>query len=496
VSSSGPQASPAPPAAAQAEPGAPGTLTAGPPPPPSHGRRHYDRSIVEGPISTAVWKIAWPSVLQNTIGGLQGIIDHALVGHFVGFTANAAIGVSWQIFLVVIVFIASLYTGMGVLVARYAGANEPDKVNRAVYQAFLASLFLSLIVLAPIGYLLAPRLLEIVHATPEVRAQALPFLRTMFVFSIGMLLFFMLGGAMRAAGDARTPLRLGIAMTVLNVIFNVMLIPGFGPIPALGTLGAAIGTSLASGIVSAVGLWLILTDRVVVHFPKGMGWGPDWRIQRALFRFGLPAGMQGIAMNIAGVMLLRFIGSLEHSAEAQAAYAVCYTELFALITWTSVGLMGAAATVAGQNLGAGHPDRAARGVRVAARYGVMIAAAVGILFVTIPDILLGLFGLVDPTVVALGTQLLRFLAVSGFFITVALTYTGGLQGTGDTRSPLAITLVSQIGVPLGICFSLQAAGRLTPSGVWMAIVCGHFTRGVLSVARFHQGRWKTIRVDH
>jgi Na+-driven multidrug efflux pump len=116
--------------------------------------------------------------------------------------------------------------------------------------------------------------------------------------------------------------------------------------------------------------------------------------------------------------------------------------------------------------------------------------------VTIPDFLLGLFGLVDPTVVTLGTQLLRFLAVSGFFITVALTYTGGLQGTGDTRSPLAITLVSQIAVPLGICFWLQAAGRLTPAGVWMAIVCGHFTRGVLSVARFQQGRWKTIRVEH
>ena len=496
MSSSGPQASPAPPAAAQAEAGAPGALTAGPPSPPAHGRRHYDRAIVEGPISTAVWKIAWPSVLQNTIGGIQGIIDHALVGHFVGFEANAAVGVSWQIFLVVIVFIASLYTGMGVLVARYAGANDPDRVNRAVYQAFLASLFMSLVVLAPLGYVLAPSLLEIVHATPAVRAHALPFLRTMFVFSIGMLLFFMLGGAMRAAGDARTPLRLGIAMTVLNIVFNLILVPGLGPIPALGTLGAAIGTSLASGIVSIVGLWLILSNRVVVHFPRGMGWGPDWRIQRSLFRFGLPAGIQGIAMNIAGVMLLRFIGSLEHSAEAQAAYAVCYTELFALITWTSVGLMGAAATVAGQNLGAGHPDRAERGVRVAARYGVMIAAAVGIFFVTIPDVLLGLFGLVDPTVVALGTQLLRFLSVSGFFITVALTYTGGLQGTGDTRSPLAITLVSQIAVPLGICFSLQAAGRLTPAGVWMAIVCGHFTRCVLSVARFHQGRWKTIRVDH
>ena len=92
-----------------------------------------------------MWKIAWPTVLQNAIGGLQGIIDHAMVGHYVGFTGNAAIGVSWQIFLVVIVFIASLFTGMGVLVARFAGANQPEKVNRTVYQAFLTALVLSLV---------------------------------------------------------------------------------------------------------------------------------------------------------------------------------------------------------------------------------------------------------------------------------------------------------------------------------------------------------------
>ena len=176
-------------------------------------------------------------MLQNAIGGLQGIIDHAMVGHFVGFTGNAAIGVSWQIFLVVIVFIASLFTGMGVLVARFAGANQPDKVNRTVYQAFLTALVLSLVVLAPLGYVLSPTLLDLVNATPEVKAEALPFLRTMFVFSIGMLLFFMLGGALRSAGDARTPLRLGILMTVLNVAFNVVLIPGLGPIPALAHAG-------------------------------------------------------------------------------------------------------------------------------------------------------------------------------------------------------------------------------------------------------------------
>jgi putative MATE family efflux protein len=458
-------------------------------PPPST----FDRSIVEGPIARAVWRLAWPTVIQNMIGGLQGIVDHVMVGHYVGFTGNAAIGVGWQIFLVVVVFISSLFTGMGVLVARFAGANDRDKVNRVVYQAFLTSVILGLGVLGPIGYIVSPTLLSLVHASPEVRAAALPYLRTMFVCSIGQLLYFMIAGALRAAGDARTGLRIGMWIIGLNVGLNMILIRGLGSIPAFGAQGAALGTSIASAIASGFGIWLMMTGRVVIniaHVPRR----PDWQIIRQLFRFGLPAGVQGVAMNIAGVLLLRFMGSLTYSAEAQAAYAVCYTELFAFITWTSVGLMGATAAIAGQNLGAGRPDRTVRAVQVAARFGLMIAGIIGIIFLAFSNQLLGFFGLKDPIVVQIGRQLLRYLSVSGLFITVALTYTGGLQGTGDTRSPLYITLVAQIAVPLGLCFYAQATGRLDTSWIWLSIVLGHFTRCVLSAARFHQGRWRHIAV--
>ena len=439
--------------------------------------------------------LAWPTMLQNLIGGLQGIIDHAMVGHFVGYAGNAAIGVAWQIFLVVIVFITSLYTGMGVLVARFTGANDAEKVNRSVYQAFLTSLTLSAFILAPLGWVLSPSLLELVNATPEVRAEALPYLRIMFVASFGMLLFFMLGGALRAAGDARTPLRLSIVMTVLNIVLNVILIRGLGPIPAFGTAGAALGTVIAGATVSLIAISLLFSGKLVVTLHRSMNWKPDWSIIRALFRFGLPTGIQGVAMNIGGVFLLRFIGSLEQSAEAQAAYAVTYTELFSLITWTSVGLMGAAAAVAGQNLGAGRPERTVHAVRVAARIGGGLAAFVGALFLAIPRQLLALFGMDDPVVVGLGTQLLGFLSVSGLFISVALTYTGGLQGTGDTKGPLYISLVSQIVVPLGLCTVLQATRGLNPIDIWIAILLGHVTRCTLSVLRFRQEKWRHIVVD-
>jgi Na+-driven multidrug efflux pump len=199
-------------------------------------------------------------------------------------------------------------------------------------------------------------------------------------------------------------------------------------------------------------------------------------------------------MNIGGVLLLRFIGSLPQSAEAQAAFAVGYTELFSFVTWTSVGIMGATAAVAGQNLGAGKPERTARAVPIAAGIGLVIAASIGILFLLIPRLLLAGFGMTDPGVVRVGVQLLAFLSLSGLFITVALAFTGGLQGTGDTRSPFYISLVSQVGVPIGICATLQATGHLTPAGIWTAIVVGHATRCLLSVLRFRQGKWRDIKV--
>lgn len=450
--------------------------------------RRFDRTLVEGPIGPAVWRLAWPTMLQNVIAGLQGIVDHVMVGHYVGYTGNAAIGVSWQIVIVVIVFINSLFVGMAVLVSRFAGADQPEKVNRVVYQAFLTAIGLSA-VMAVVGFFAAPALLGIVHAAPEVQRQALPFLRAMFVGIVGMMLFFMLSGAFRAAGDAKTPLRLGLAMTVLTVLFNVILIPRFG------TVGAAYGTIASSTLVAGWGIGRLFTPRSVIHFPRDMTLKPDFEIIRSLFRFGLPSGVQGIAMNIAGVLLLRFIGSLAHSAAAQAAFAVGYTELFSLITWTSVGLMGASATIAGQNLGAGKPDRAVRGVAVASRIGLGVAVVVGALFLLIPNVLLGVFGMTEPLVTSIGTELLRYLSLSGLFITVALSYTGGLQGSGDTKSPLYISIVSQIIIPIGFCSVLQSMRGLRPTDIWLAIVLGHFTRCALSYARFRQGKWRTIAVD-
>ena len=287
-------------------------------------------------------------------------------------------------------------------------------------------------------------------------------------------------------GDAKTPLKLGAILTILNIIFNIVLIRGFGPIPALGTKGSAIGTTAAAAVMTLIGLYLLLSKKLVLRLPPLKDLAPDFSIIRSIFSLGLPAGFQGIAMNIGGVILLRFIGMLQNSAETQAAYSVAYSQLFSLITWTSVGLMSGSAVITGQNLGAKKFDRVKKTVVTTSLLGFSLALIIGLLFVAIPTQMLTLFGIENPLVISIGKELLAYLSLSGIFITIALTCTGGLQGTGDTRSPLYISLVSQVFIPLGLCFFIKSFRVLQPTDIWTAILLGHFFRASLTIIRFQQ----------
>ena len=241
-------------------------------------------------------------------------------------------------------------------------------------------------------------------------------------------------------------------------------------------------------------MWMMLTGRLVIQFRRDMSWRPDFKIIRQLFRFGLPAGVQGVAMNIAGVLLLRFIGSLEHSAEAQAAYAVGYTELFSLITWTSVGLMGAAAAVAGQNLGAGNPDRAcgrSTSRRVSGwRWRQSLARAVP----ADPAASARHFWINDPVVVELGTQLLRYPECVG------VLHHGGAdvhrRAAGHRRYAQPALHHARVAGRRadGPVLRPPGVGELDAAGVWTAIVLGHATRcacrpGVSSRVAGRPSKW-------
>lgn len=458
----------------------------------------FDRELVSGNIFRSVWKLAWPVVLLNIINGLHGHIDHILIGNYLPSetnAANAAIGVAWQVFLVIVVFMASIFQGMNVLVARHAGRQDRDRLSEVVYNCFLTGFLSHMLVIAPIGYLISPFLLDFVGADDEVRGHALPYLRVLFTCGAPLFFMFMLSGAFQASGDPKTPLALGILSTALNICISAVLIIGIGPFPPLGTLGAALGTVCATTICMGIGISLIMSRTRIIQPPKRWHPLPNLGIIRTVARIGVPTGVQAVLLNLGGVFLLRYIGKLEYSAAAQAAYTICYVQLFSLVTWTSFGLRAAASTLMGQNLGAEQPDRARKGVQVAALIGAAWGAGIGLVFWNYPEALLGLFRAVDEPVVGYGVSLLGYLAFSGVALAVSLAFTGGLQGAGETKMPMYIAFLTQIVILLGYCWVLDQTGALTPERIWLGILISHTIRLAMTYAVFRLGAWANIQVE-
>jgi putative MATE family efflux protein len=458
----------------------------------------FDADITSGSILRSVWKLAWPMTLLNLINGFHGQVDHFLVGHFVEVEANAgnaAIGGAWQLFLVVVVFISSLFQGMNVLIARYAGKQDRDTLSRVAYSIFLASVLILVFVVSPAGYLLAPALLRFINARDAVATLALPYLRILFVFSAPLFLMFMLTAALQASGEPKTPLKLALLTMVLHILISTVLVAGLGPFPKLGTTGAAIGACTAPVVTVCVGLGLILRGKTIIQPPQRWTLLPDFGIIKTAARIGVPTGIQAVLLNIGGVILFRKIGSLPHSGAAQAAYAICYNQLFALVMWISFGLRVAASTIVGQNLGAGNPERAKTGAYIAAALGVAWAAAMALPYWFLPRVLLGIFNATEEPVLGYGIALLHVLGFSGILLVATLAFTGALQGAGETKKPMYIAFATQIVILLGLCEIFDRTGTLSTNKIWLAIFVSHFSRFVLTYAVFRRGHWTRTQIE-
>lgn len=460
--------------------------------------KQFDQELVSGNLLRSVWKLSWPVTLLNLINGLHGFVDHVLVGHYLPSATNApnaAIGVAWQIFLVIVVFISSLFHGMNVLISRYAGKQDRERMSESAYHAFISCVYILVFFLAPVGYLVAPYLIDAMQAQPEVKAYALPYLRILFTCGAPLFLLFMVVGAFQASGDPKIPLVLGVLNTIVHMAISVALITGFGPFPPMGVIGAAIGTVLAPALTVSIAISLVLMRKTILKLPDRLTLIPDLDIMRVVVRIGLPSGIQGVLLNLGGVFLLIFVGMLEHSEAAQAAYTICYAQLFSLVTWTSFGLRNASAALIGQNIGAGKPERGKQAVAMAAMLGVGWAAVIGIMFWAIPERLLGLFDATDEPIFSYGMSLLHWLAFSGIVLAPALALTGGLQGAGETKMPMFIAFATQIVLLLGICSIFYVTGTLTPERVWLSIFISHAARMLATWLVFRTEAWTHTKIE-
>jgi len=274
-----------------------------------------------------------------------------------------------------------------------------------------------------------------------------------------------------------------------------VLITGAGPFPALGTTGAALGTVLAPAVSMAIGFWLIHRRKMIIQPPRRWRLLPDPAIIVLVARIGLPTGVQGVLLNIGGVFLLRYIGMLENGPAAQAAYTICYAQLFSLVAWTAFGLRSASGTLMGQNIGAGDPGRGKAAVGVTAVVGSLWAVFVGVLFWIVPGPLLDLFNAADEPLRGYGVSLLHHLSFAGVALAATLALTGGLQGAGETKLPMFIAFMTQIVILVGVCQALAWAGMLTPRAVWMTLVVTQTARLLLTWAVFRTDRWTRLRIE-
>ena len=452
----------------------------------------FDEELVSGSVARSVLKIAWPAVALNVVNGMHGMVDQVLVGRYVGPEANAAIGVAWSLFLVLVVFLSSLFHGMNVLIARYTGRQDPGMISEVAYNAFLLSMYLLLFVVAPIGYFLAPKFIPWVTQEPEVQRLALIYLQILFLYGAPLFLVLLTTFAMQASGNPKTPMFLGILSTTLNLIFSFVLITRFG----MGVAGAAIATCFAPLVsLGIVGL-LLFKGKLIIPRPPKFHLIPDFSVVRRIVQIGLPTGVQAVLLNFGGVILLIFLDRLENSTAVVAAYTICYSQLFALVTWASWGLRNAASAVIGQNIGAGKTERGVQGVYIAVKFGIVWSVVLGCAFYFCARPLLSIFGLLDdPLVLTYGTQFLSYLAFSGVFLAASLAFTGGLIGAGDTKSPLVIAFFTQIVVLLGTCYIALITDRFTASTVWGAILASHALRYLFSHIVFARRRWRHIIVD-
>jgi putative MATE family efflux protein len=446
--------------------------------------RAVPRDYTSGSLGRAVLLLAIPMVLEMAMQSVFSVVDVYFVGRL-GAEAVAILGLSDS--LVALVFAVSIGLSMGAtaMVARRIGEGEPERASVAAVQAIAAGCAVSL-VLGVVGVVWAADLLQLLGATPEVAANGRAFTAIMLGGSVTVMLLFMINGIFRGAGDPVLAMRALWLANLVNIALDPILIFGLGPIPAFGLEGAAIATTVGRGLGVAYQLRALGSGngRVVV----------DWRRARievdSLVRLLRVSGI-GIVQYLVGtasfIGLIRILAPFGDTVLAGYTVAVRIIIFVLLPVW---GVGNAAATLVGQNLGAGRPDRAEAAVWFTARLNTLLLAVVGVVFFVFARSIVGLLAS-DPEVVALAATCLRIVACSYVFWGFGLVTVVAFNGAGDTTTPTWINFLVYWLVQLPLAWALAVPAGLGPTGVFVTVAVCQTLMAVVGVLAFRRGRWKT-----
>lgn len=388
--------------------------------------------MTEGKIFRSITLFALPILLGNLFQQMYNVVDSLVVGNVLGGPALAAVTSTGSLIFLLVGFINGIFVGSGVIIARYYGAKNKERLTVAVHTT-LAFALLAGLLLSVLGAALTPWALRAVAVPEDVFPQAVTYLRTYFFGGVAIVLYNACVGIFQAVGDSRRPLYYLIAAAILNVVLDILFVAVWD----FGVGGAAYATVI-SQFVSAGLAFTKLTRIDKVYRVQVKKIRIDGRMLKKLLKMGLPAGVQNSVVGFANVIVQSNINSFGSIAMAGSG---SYTKLegFAFMPITSFSL--ALTTFIGQNLGARQYERAKKGARFGVMTGVILAEVIGILIYVLAPRLIGLFNS-DPDVIAIGTQRARTISLFYFMLALSHLLSGVLRGVGRTKVPMVVMLVS------------------------------------------------------
>jgi putative MATE family efflux protein len=439
------------------------------------------------PVGRAVVMLAVPMVIEMGMESIFVVADVFWVSHL-GADAVATVGLTESMLTLIYTVAMGLSIGATALVARRIGEHDPEAAARVAAQSVLLGIVVAAAIAAAAAPL-APWLLGVMGASPGVIQSGSGFTRVMLGGNITIVLLFMLNAVFRGSGDAAIAMRVLWLGNMLNIVLGPCFIFGPGPFPELGVVGAAVATNIGRGTAVVYQLVTLLSGRGRVQV-QARHLRFDRSIMASVLRLSASGTFQiliGTASYVGLVRILSVFGSA-----ALAGYTIgIRIILFALLP--AFGLSNAAATMVGQNLGAGRPDRAERAVWTAARYNMMFLGSLGAFFLLAAGPIASFFT-ADPIVKEFAVDCLRIVSLGFVFFAFGGVLTMAFNGAGDTWTPTVINLFVFWLWEIPLAYWLSVHAGLGPRGVFIALTIAYSTLAVVSAIVFRRGKWKLKRV--
>ncbi|MFL5619525.1 MAG: MATE family efflux transporter [Gemmatimonadaceae bacterium] len=442
----------------------------------------HGRDFTEGPIGRAIFILAVPMVLEMLMESIFVVVDVFVVAHL-GADAVATVGLTESFMTILYTLAMGLSIGAGAMVSRRIGEKDAEGAAHTAAQVVLFGLGLS-VSIGVVGAILAPQLLTIMGASPGVIANV-SFTRVMLGGNASVVLLFLINSVFRSSGDAATAMRTLWLANGINVILGPALVFGWGPLPQLGVVGAAIGTTIGrgTGVLYALTRLKQPASRVRLHAHH---FRLDVGLIARVVKLSSAATFQVFVGMASWIGLVRILASFGSAALAGYTIGIRIV-MFALLP--SFGMSNAAATMVGQALGAKKPERAEAAVWKTARYNAVFLAVIGLAFVVFARQIVGGFTS-DPAVAGFGVMALRTIAYGFVFYAYGMVIGNSFNGAGDTRTPTWINLFVFWVLEIPLAWLLSHQTGLGVLGVFVAMTIAFSTLAVVSSIVFRKGRWK------